>query len=89
MTATASLVDQIKTVRTVLSAGRPVYLSFRKNDGTTRDAVITRNLKIIPVESHPKFVRGDNPDYICGFDIDKKKWIRFHKDRLIAVYLQD
>jgi hypothetical protein len=37
---------------------------------------------VIPKDKHPKFVRGENPDYITGFDIKKGDWIRFHKDNV-------
>lgn len=76
-----------KTARVRLSNGDLVRLVFRKKDGTEREAVITRNLTCIPVDKHPKFVRADHPDYICGFDIGKGDWIRFHKDALLAVNL--
>ena len=77
-----------KTARVRLSNGDLVRLVFRKKDGTEREAVITRNLTCIPVDKHPKFVRADHPDYICGFDIGKGDWIRFHKDALLAVHLK-
>jgi hypothetical protein len=37
---------------------------------------------MIPKDKHPKFVRGENPNYITGFDIKKGEWIRFHKDNV-------
>jgi len=75
----------INTVRINLSNGGYVGLVFKKKDGTDREAVITRNLTHIPVDKHPKFVRADNPDYICGFDVGKGDWIRFHKDALLMI----
>jgi|688.fasta_scaffold994167_2 hypothetical protein len=75
----------INTVRISLSNGNLVRLVFKKKDGSDREAVITRNLTCIPVDKHPKFVRADNPDYICGFDVGKGDWIRFHKDALQMV----
>lgn len=77
-----------KTARVRLSNGDLVRLVFRKKDGSDREAFITRNLTCIPVDKHPKFVRADHPDYICGFDIGKGDWIRFHKDALLAVHLK-
>ena len=78
MTATESIA---KLIRTALSNGETVNVSFVKNDGTLAvDRQITRNLLLIPKDKHPKFVRGENPNYITGFDIKKNGWIRFHAD---------
>jgi len=78
MDATESLA---KLIRTALSNGETVRVSFVKNDGTLAvDRQITRNLTVIPKDMHPKFVRADHPHYITGFDIKKNGWIRFHAD---------
>lgn len=75
-----------RLVRTALSNGEIVTVSFRKVDGTiASNRKITRNLIVIPKDKHPKFVRGENPHYITAFDIKKGDWIRFHEDSLIAV----
>ena len=80
MTAIESLA---KLVRTALSNGEIVRVSFEKVDGTLAvDRQITRNLIVIPKEKHPKFVRGENPHYITAFDIKKNDWIRFHEDSI-------
>ena len=76
----------VTLARILLSQGRSVQLVFIKKDGTERTATITRNLSNIPVDKHPKFVRADHPDYICGFDEVKGDWIRFHKDQLVLVH---
>ena len=82
MTATDSIAILI---RTALSNGETIRVTFRKVDGTTAvDRVITRNMTIIPKDKHPKFVRGENPDYITAFDVNKQDWIRFHKDNVIG-----
>jgi len=71
----------VKLIRTALSNGETVRVTFTKVDGTLAvDRQITRNLLVIPKDKHPKFVRGENPDYITAFDINKQGWIRFHKD---------
>ena len=75
-----------RVIRTALSNGEIISVTFRKVDGTTtHDRKITRNLIVIPKDKHPKFVRGENPHYITAFDIKKGDWIRFHEDSLIAV----
>ena len=75
-----------KVIRTALSNGEVVAVTFRKVDGTTAyDRKITRNLTVIPKDKHPKFVRGENPHYITGFDLKKGDWIRFHEDSIVAV----
>ena len=80
MTATESLA---KLVRTALSNGETVRVSFLKVDGTLAvDRQITRNMIVIPKDKHPKFVRGENPHYITAFDIKKNDWIRFHEDNI-------
>jgi hypothetical protein len=48
-----------RVVRTALSNGEIISVTFRKVDGTTtHDRKITRNLIVIPKDKHPKFVRG-------------------------------
>jgi hypothetical protein len=73
-------------VRTALSNGESISVTFKKVDGsTTHNRKITRNLILIPKDKHPKFVRGENPHYITAFDIKKGDWIRFHEDSIIGV----
>lgn len=75
-----------RVIRTALSNGESISVTFKKVDGSTAyDRKITRNLILIPKDKHPKFVRGENPHYITAFDIKKGDWIRFHEDSLIAV----
>jgi hypothetical protein len=75
-----------RVIRTALSNGEIIGVTFRKVDGTTtHDRKITRNLIVIPKDKHPKFVRGENPHYITAFDTKKGDWIRFHEDSAIAV----
>lgn len=73
-------------VRTALSNGETINVTFTKVDGTTAvDRKITRNLVLIPKDKHPKFVRGENPHYITAFDTKKGDWIRFHEDSIVGV----
>jgi hypothetical protein len=73
-------------IRTALSNGEFINVTFKKVDGTTAcDRKITRNLLLIPKDKHPKFVRGENPHYITAFDLKKGDWIRFHEDSIIGV----
>jgi hypothetical protein len=73
-------------IRTALSNGESISVTFKKVDGTTAiDRKITRNLTLIPKDKHPKFVRGENPHYITAFDLKKGDWIRFHEDSIIGV----
>lgn len=73
-------------LRTALSNGETVEVSFRKVDGTTAvQRKITRNLILIPKDQRPKFVRGENPHYITAFDLKKGGWIRFHEDSIIGI----
>lgn len=73
-------------IRTALSNGESISVTFKKVDGSTAyDRKITRNLTLIPKDKHPKFVRGENPHYITAFDLKKGDWIRFHEDSIIGV----
>jgi hypothetical protein len=73
-------------IRTALSNGESISVTFKKVDGTTtHNRKITRNMILIPKDKHPKFVRGENPHYITAFDIKKGDWIRFHEDSIIGV----
>jgi hypothetical protein len=75
-----------RVIRTALSNGESISVTFKKVDGSTAyDRKITRNLILIPKDKHPKFVRGENPHYITAFDLKKGDWIRFHEDSLVAV----
>jgi hypothetical protein len=75
-----------RIIRTALSNGETISVTFKKVDGTTtHNRKITRNLILIPKDKHPKFVRGENPHYITAFDIKKGDWIRFHEDSIIGV----
>ena len=75
-----------RIIRTALSNGETISVTFKKVDGTTTyNRKITRNLILIPKDKHPKFVRGENPHYITAFDIKKGDWIRFHEDSIIGV----
>jgi len=71
-------------IRASLSNGDTLFVTFRKKDGTETCRKVTRNLTEIPADSHPKFVRGDNPHYITAFDVMKGGWIRFHEDDALA-----
>ena len=74
-----------KIIRTSLSNGDTLRVTFRKKDGTETNRKITRNLTLIPKDQHPKFVRGENPHYITAFDTKKGDWIRFHEDSIVGV----
>lgn len=75
-----------RIIRTALSNGETISVTFKKVDGTTTyNRKITRNLILIPKDKHPKFVRGENPHYITAFDLKKGDWIRFHEDSIIGV----
>ncbi len=75
-----------RLVRTALSNGEVICVTFKKVDGsTTYNRKITRNLIVIPKDKHPKFVRGENPHYITAFDVAKGDWIRFHEDSIVGV----
>jgi hypothetical protein len=82
MTTTMTNISQL---RTLLSAGHIVHVAFTKKDGTVREAQITRNLRLIPLDSHPKYVRKVDPKYIFAFDVDKMDWICFHESQFISL----
>ena len=82
MTTTMTDISQL---RTLLSAGHIVHVAFTKKDGTVREAEITRNLRLIPLDSHPKNVRKVDPKYIFAFDIEKMDWICFHESQFVSL----
>jgi hypothetical protein len=73
-----------KIIRTALSNGETILVTFKKSDGTKTCREITRNLLQIPKKKHPKFIRSESPKHITAFDIKKDGWIRFHEDSIIA-----
>ena len=75
----------ISELRTLLSAGHIVHVAFTKKDGTVREAHITRNLRKIPITSHPKNVRKVDPKYIFAFVVEKEDWICFHESQFISL----
>ena len=78
-------ITNISELRTLLSAGHIVHVAFTKKDGTVREAHITRNLRKIPIASHPKNVRKVDPKYIFAFDVEKEDWICFHESQFISL----
>lgn len=82
MTMTTTNVSEL---RTLLSAGHIVHVTFTKKDGTEREAQITRNLRLIPIDSHPKNVRKVDPKYIFAFDVEKNDWICFHESQFVSL----
>ena len=82
---TTLAVSDVSFLRTLLSAGHIVHVAFTKKDGTVREAHITRNLRKIPIASHPKNVRKVDPKYIFAFDVEKEDWICFHESQFISL----
>ena len=82
MTTTMTDISQL---RTLLSAGHIVHVAFTKKDGTVREAEITRNLRLIPLDSHPKNVPKVDPKYIFAFDVNKMDWIFFHESQFVSL----
>ena len=82
MTMTTTNVSEL---RTLLSGGHIVHVSFTKKDGTEREAHITRNLGRIPAKFHPKNVRKVDPKYIFAFDVEKMDWICFHESQFVSL----
>lgn len=82
---TTTTTSDVSQLRTLLSAGHIVHIAFTKKDGTVREAQITRNLRLIPLDSHPKNVRKVDPKYIFAFDVNKMDWICFHESQFISL----
>ena len=66
-----------------------VRFSFRKLDGSTRIAVGTRNLDIIEASGGkaalPKGLRTPSPKVLTFFDLIKREWRCFRRDRLLKM----
>ena len=82
---TTTTTSEVSQLGTLLSAGHIVHVAFTKKDGTVREAHITRNLRLIPMKSHPKNVRKVDPKYIFSFDIEKDDWICFHESQFVSL----
>lgn len=52
-------------------------VTFLKKDGDTRSMLCTRNLALIPVESHPKGSEKKQSAAIAAFDLNKQEWRSF------------
>ena len=72
-----------ESFRDALSNGFARF-TYRKNDGTTRQALGTRSLSLIPVDKLPKGDMSDgaatwedNVKAIPYFDLDKNEWRSF------------
>ena len=73
-----------ESFRDALSNGFARF-TYRKNDGTTRQALGTRSLSLIPVDKLPKGDKSDgaatwedNVKAIPYFDLDKNEWRSFN-----------
>lgn len=62
-----------------------VEFSFRKKDGTIRQAVGTRSLGIIPAQFHPKTDKQPAPSVLPFFDIDKQAWRSFQRHSIVEI----
>lgn len=58
-------------LKSLLKQG-PVDFSFRKKDGSLREAKGTLELSNVPIESQPK--GGKGPTGVIFFDLDKNGW---------------
>ena len=68
-------------------SGGIVKFSFFKKDGSIREAVGTKDLRIIPKEKWPKGADADHmPNYstVTFFDLDKQEWRSFDITRFIG-----
>ncbi len=65
---------------------RVVHFTYRKKDGTLRDAYGTTCLENIPSECWPKgTAKGKMPEYIVNyFDIQRNDWRCFNKNYFIG-----
>ena len=66
-----------------------ITFSFFKKDGSIREAVGTKNLRIIPKDKWPKTnkaLTGQTTNYQCitFFDLDKQEWRSFDITRFIG-----
>ena len=62
-------------------SGGIVKFSFFKKDGSIREAVGTKDLRIIPKDKWPKGSDADHmPNYstVAFFDLDKQEWRSFN-----------
>ena len=60
-------------LKTALRKGL-VKFTFKKLDGTIREAFGTRNMNYVPTESHPKGTGVEVDSVVKFYDIDKQAW---------------
>ena len=51
-----------------------VKFTFKKLDGTIREAFGTRNMKYVPTENHPKGTGVEVDSVVKFYDLDKQAW---------------
>ena len=72
-----------ESFRDALSNGFARF-TYRKKDGTTRTALGTRSLSLIPVDKLPKSLfaarsdSSENCSSFCYFDLEKNEWRSFN-----------
>ena len=76
-----------KKLQKAILAGDTVLITFYKKDGSLRKARVTRNLKLIPVDKHPKRQTSINfeSDLINVYDLGKGDWICFYQSKIVEV----
>lgn len=79
----ANIVD-INELREFLRGQDPVHFSYRKSDGTIREAVGTLNPDLIPSKFAPKETSKNVGENLKYFDLEKEAWRSIQLDASIA-----
>ena len=63
-----------------------VGFSFRKRDSSVRKMLATRDLRLIPKESHPQGLKDTNNEVaVPVYDIEAKAWRSYKPDSVLTV----
>lgn len=62
-----------------------VSFTYKKKDGSIREANGTTRMDCIPEENHPKGTGEHSSDVVTYFDTDKNEWRSFREENFIHI----
>ena len=65
--------------------GGVVNFTYKKKDGTTREANGTTNLDLIPEDNHPKGAYIKPVSIVNYWDVDKEAWRSFKEENFVKI----
>lgn len=62
-----------------------VNFTYKKLDGTTRQATGTTRLESIPEDKHPKGTGKTADNVVTYFDLEKEEWRSFREENFVEI----